>query len=246
GLHVLCEKPMAIRHTDACQMADAAALAKRHLLVVKQNRFNPPVAQVKEWLQQGLLGEVHFAQCNGFWHRGADYYKNSWRGKKAEDGGTLYTQFSHFIDVLIWFLGPLKPLHVQTQNQQHQGIIETDDCGTVIFQFGKKGILSLQYTVNAAAQNMEGSITLIGTKGTVKIGGQYLNELSYCAGSIEPPAYLPPGNPPNAYGQYTGSMSNHPQVYTQFLQLLQEKWSGQQALQEAIETVKAIEEVYGF
>ena len=98
GFHVLCEKPMAIKTSDCVKMIQAARKSKKMLFVVKQNRFNPPVVAVKNLVDQGKLGKIFSVQVNCFWNRDPLYYKNSWKGSKDLDGGTLFTQFSHFID----------------------------------------------------------------------------------------------------------------------------------------------------
>ena len=105
GCHVVCEKPMAIKAEDCLQMMEAAGAAKKQLFIVKQNRFNEAVVAVKELLDKNKLGKIYSFQINGFWNRGDDYYRNSWHGTKDMDGGTLFTQFSHFIDILYWLLG---------------------------------------------------------------------------------------------------------------------------------------------
>ncbi len=108
GLHVICEKPMALTVGDCTKMIDAAEAAGKKLFIVKQNRFNPPVAALKEKLEQQALGKIFSMQLNCFWNRSKAYYKDDWRGTKELDGGTLFTQFSHFIDLMYWMLGEVK------------------------------------------------------------------------------------------------------------------------------------------
>jgi len=244
GKHVLCEKPMALSVKDCSDMIHAAERANKRLFIVKQNRFNPPVIAVKDLIDRGKLGKIYSVQLNCFWNRNADYYKNSWKGTKDLDGGTLYTQFSHFIDLLYWFLGDVESLTAHTGNFHHQGLIEFEDTGVVILKFLSGAIGTINYTVNAYKKNMEGSLTLFAEKGTVKIGGQYLNELEYQSLEGDPISNLPPGNPPNNYGQYFGSMSNHDKVYRNLVDVL----SGQAAIatsgMEGLKTVEIIERIY--
>ncbi|HSC53856.1 MAG TPA: Gfo/Idh/MocA family oxidoreductase [Phnomibacter sp.] len=244
GCHVLCEKPMALTRKDADAMMEAAKAAGKYLWVVKQNRYNPPVQAVKSLLDQGKLGKIYSVQLNCYWNRPEAYYADSWKGTLAMDGGTLYTQFSHFIDLLIWFFGPFEPLHVQLANFHHQGIIDFEDTGIVTGKFNSGALVSFHYTVNAFQQNMEGSITIFGEKGTVKIGGQYLNKLEYQQLESEPITGLPTGNPPNQYGNYVGSMSNHPQVYESLVQVLTGQGKMINSIEEAAATVDAIEKIY--
>ncbi|MEO7266042.1 MAG: Gfo/Idh/MocA family oxidoreductase, partial [Ferruginibacter sp.] len=197
--HVLCEKPLCISNRDAHRMIEASNIANRHLFVVKQNRYNPPVQALKKLLKEDKLGNIFSFQLNCFWNRPKEYYSNTWRGTKQMDGGTLFTQFSHFIDLLWWFLGDVKEVNSITRNFEHP-IIEIEDCGVVVIEMLGGAIGTLNYTVNSFQKNMEGSFTLFGEKGTVKIGGQYLNELEYQCIDGEKITNLPPGSPPNAYG----------------------------------------------
>lgn len=244
GKHVLCEKPMAISVFDCGEMIKEAEKANRRLFIVKQNRFNPPVAAVKKALDEGRFGKILSVQLNCYWNRNPEYYQNSWKGTKALDGGTLYTQFSHFIDLLYWMVGDVKSVKSFTQNANHEGIIEFDDQGVAILEFYNGVIGSVQYTVNSYEQNMEGSITIFGEKGTVKIGGQYLNELEYQHIEGYEIKDLPPGNPPNNYGKYFGSMSNHDKVYANVIEVL----SGNGIIAtngfEGLKTVEIIDKIY--
>ncbi|HTI89506.1 MAG TPA: Gfo/Idh/MocA family oxidoreductase [Puia sp.] len=212
GFHVLCEKPMALSVADCSNMINAAEKAGKQLFIVKQNRFNPPVAAVKKLIDEGRLGRIFSVQLSCFWHRNAAYYDNSWKGTRDLDGGTLFTQFSHFIDLLYWMVGDIKEVQGYACNFAHKGI-EFEDTGVISALFYNGAIGTINYTVNSHNRNMEGSLALFGEKGTVKIGGQYLNELEYQDIRDYTIENLPPGNPPNNYGLYQGSMSNHDKVY---------------------------------
>lgn len=108
GFHVLCEKPLAINVHDCGEMIKAAEKANKRLFAIKQNRFNPPVNAVKIAIDEGKLGKIYSVQLSCFWNRNNDYYYNSWKGSKDLDGGTLYTQFSHFVDLLYWLVGDVR------------------------------------------------------------------------------------------------------------------------------------------
>jgi UDP-N-acetyl-2-amino-2-deoxyglucuronate dehydrogenase len=244
GVHVLCEKPMAISVKDCSEMIQAAERANKRLFIVKQNRFNPPVIAVKDLIDQGKLGEIYSVQLNCFWNRNPDYYKNSWKGTKDLDGGTLYTQFSHFIDLLYWFLGDIESVKAHTGNFNHEGLIEFEDTGVVILKFLTGAIGTINYTVNAYKKNMEGSLTIFAEKGTIKIGGQYLNELEYQSLEGDNISNLPPGNPPNNYGQYFGSMSNHDKVYQNLVSVLNGEGAIATSGMEGLKTVEIIEKIY--
>ncbi len=221
GHHVLCEKPMAIKVHECGLMIHEAEKANKRLFIVKQNRFNPPVEAVKGLLEQGKLGKIYSVQLNCFWNRNPEYYTTSeWKGTKSLDGGSLYTQFSHFVDLLYYMIGDIKDVAAFTDNFNHQGEIEFEDTGVVALKFYNGALGTINFTVNSFAKNMEGSLTIFAEKGTIKIGGQYLNELEYQSLDGFKIEGLPPGNPPNQYGKYVGSMSNHELVYENLLDVL--------------------------
>lgn len=245
GHHVLCEKPMAISVADAGQMISESLKANKMLFIVKQNRFNPPVMAVKKAIDEGKFGKIYSAQLNCFWNRNKAYYKNSdWKGTLKLDGGTLYTQFSHFIDLLYWLVGDVKEVKAKIGNYGHQGIIEFEDTGAVSLEFYNGAIGTINYSVNSFEKNMEGSITIFGENGTVKIGGQYLNELEYQKIDNFEIKDLPPGNPPNEYGEYKGSMSNHDKVYENVIDVLNNKAIIATNAFEGMKTVEIIEKIY--
>jgi predicted dehydrogenase len=244
GIHVLCEKPMAIRVHDCGEMIKAAERNNKRLFIVKQNRYNPPVAAVKKAIEQGIFGKIYSVQLSCFWNRNNDYYLNSWRGTKLLDGGTLFTQFSHFIDLLYWMIGDIKNTKAYLSNFGHSGIIEFEDTGVVALEFYNGALGTINYTVNSHKKNMEGSITIFGEKGTVKIGGQYLNELEYQ--NIEGFEFkgLPAGNKANNYGEYQGSMSNHDLIYSNLVDVLLNGASITTNSYEGLKTVEIIDKIY--
>jgi UDP-N-acetyl-2-amino-2-deoxyglucuronate dehydrogenase len=244
GHHVLCEKPMAITSQDCSKMIQAAERSNRRLFVVKQNRFNPPVTAVKKLIDEGKLGKILSIQLSCFWNRNSQYYTDSWKGTKDLDGGTLFTQFSHFIDLLFWLIGDVKKLSAITKNSLHKGIIDFEDSGVVILEFEQGAIGTINYNVNSYQKNMEGSLTIFGSLGTVKIGGQYLNELEYQNIKDLEIKNLPPGNAANNYGQYQGSMSNHDLVYKNLIDVLLNNTSINATMFDGFKTVEIIENIY--
>lgn len=244
GCHVLCEKPMAIKSSDCLAMIDAAEKAGRKLFIVKQNRFNPPVVAVKKILEENKLGSIYSVQLNCFWNRDEQYYKNSWKGTLSMDGGILFTQFSHFIDLLYWMLGDIKEVKAIRKNFAHKKSIEFEDAGVALLEFENGIIGSINYTVNSYKKNMEGSFTIFGEKGTVKIGGQYLNELEYQQISDVVIDDLPIGNKANNYGFYEGSMSNHDKVYQNLVDVLQNNAAISAGSYDGLKTVQIIEKIY--
>lgn len=245
GKHVVCEKPMAITVEDCGRMINEAEKANRRLFVIKQNRFNPPVDTVKRLIDEGRFGKLYSIQLSCFWNRDFDYYQTSdWKGSKALDGGTLFTQFSHFIDLLYWMVGDIKTVYALTGNFAHQGVIDFEDTGVVAVQFFNGVLGTINYSVNSYKKNMEGSLTIFGEKGTVKIGGQYLNELEYQNIDDYVIAGLPAGNPANNYGQYQGSMSNHDKVYENVVQVLTKEGVIATNGFEGLKTVEIIDKIY--
>ena len=200
---------------------------------------------VKKIIDEGKLGNIYSVQLNCFWNRNDEYYNNSdWKGTKKLDGGILFTQFSHFIDLLFWMIGDVKEIYAFHKNFSHQNIIEFEDTGVVVLKFFNGVLGTINYTINSYAKNMEGSITIFSEKGTVKIGGQYLNELEYQMINNFEIKDLPKGNPPNNYGKYVGSMSNHDKVYKNVVEVL--KNDGVIATNgfEGLKTVEIIEKIY--
>lgn len=244
GLHVLCEKPMALSVIDCQLMMEAAERNQRRLYIVKQNRFNPPVQAVRKLLQEDQLGSIYSVQLNCVWNRDVNYYQNSWKGTLDMDGGILFTQFSHFIDLLWWFLGDVDAVQAMFSNQAHQQCIEFEDTAVAVLHFKRGTLASLHFSINSFNKNMEGSLLLVGEKGTVKIGGQYLNELDYQEISGSPIGSLPKGRPANEYGSYQGSMSNHQEVYDDFLRLIQAPADEPTNAFDAMKTVEIIEQIY--
>jgi UDP-N-acetyl-2-amino-2-deoxyglucuronate dehydrogenase len=244
GFNVLCEKPLAISVKDAGEMIIAAERNNKRLFVIKQNRFNPPVSAVKAAIDEGRLGEIFSVQMSCFWNRNYDYYENSWKGTKELDGGTLYTQFSHFIDLLYWLIGDVASVEAYISNYSHKGIIEFEDTGVIIIKFMNGAIGTVNYTVNSYQKNMEGSLSIFGSNGTVKIGGQYLNELEYQKIKDFEFKDLPIGNTANNYGNYQGSMSNHDKIYENLIDVLLNGASISTNSFEGLKTVEIIEKIY--
>jgi predicted dehydrogenase len=244
GYHVICEKPMAMSVHECGEMIKAAERANRRLFVVKQNRYNPPVAHLKELLDNGSLGKIYSAHLNCYWNRNEKYFQNDWRGTLKMDGGTLYTQFSHFIDLIYWLVGDVKEAIAFTNNYCHKQSVEFEDAGVAILRFYNGAIGSVNFTINSFARNMEGSLTLFCEQGTVKIGGQYLNEIEYQQVKDLSPAQLKTGRPPNEYGEYQGSMSNHEDVYANVHSVLTSGGSIGTVGFEGLKTVEIIDKIY--
>lgn len=245
GKNVLVEKPMAISSAQCKAMIEAANFNQRQLFVVMQNRFNPPVAKVKTLLDEGKLGKVHQVQLNCFWNRNEAYYKNSyWKGTKELDGGTLFTQYSHFIDILYYLLGGIKFAQGILRNTMHQNLVEYEDTGVIHFEMENGALGTLALTTNAYRQNMEGSIVIFAEKGCLKIGGKYLNTIEYQSLDGEPIVLEDTNRGANNYGYYEGSMSNHDLVIENVIQTLNGKSTIMTSAEDGLRVVEMIETFY--
>lgn len=246
GFHVLVEKPMALTVSDCERMMRAATRSGKQLFTVMQNRFNPPVRAVKQMLDNGSFGKLYSMQLTCLWNRDDQYYQNSpWRGTKDMDGGVLFTQFSHFIDLLYWFFGEVNIVKAIAENVAHENVTKIDDCGAVVLKFANGMIGTIHYSVNSFQQNREGSLAISGEKGMVKIGGSYLNTIEYASFKDAVIPELPAGTTANDYGTYRGSMSNHDQVYQSLVNALQDGEPFYANTGDGLKTVEIIEKIYG-
>ncbi len=243
GSHVICEKPMALNSADCQRMIDTAEKYQKLLFVVKQNRFNPPVAALKKTISENRLGKIYMVILNCFWNRNKDYYLNSdWKGTKALDGGVLFTQFSHFIDLLYWLVGGVKAVSAVHDNFGHDNI-EFEDSGVILLQFDNGAIGTINYTICSYQKNMEGSITIFAENGTVKVGGQYLNVLEYQNVKDYEMQHPPVNRPANDYGYYQGSMSNHDKVIQNVIDTICGNANIATTGDEGMKTVEIIEQI---
>ncbi len=243
--HILVEKPMALSSRESQEMIDAARQHKVKLYVVKQNRYNVPIMLTKRALDERKLGKVFMVQCNVMWNRHQAYYEqSSWRGKKQLEGGALQTQVSHFLDLLVWWFGTIKEAKTIMDTLNHA--IEIEDCGVSALRFENGTIGSLLWTTCVYNVNYEGSITIIGEKGTIKIGGKYLNQIEFWDVQSYPmPTELDFADQPNEYGQYQGSSSNHDKLINNLIDQIIDRRQGMVEGEEGMKTIQAIETIYG-
>jgi UDP-N-acetyl-2-amino-2-deoxyglucuronate dehydrogenase len=243
--NVLVEKPMALKSSDARLMIEKARQNEVSLMVVKQNRFNVPITLTKKALDENKLGKIYMVQCNVLWNRNTEYYTESdWRGKKHLEGGALFTQVSHFIDLLVWWFGDVVDARALIDTKLHD--IEVEDCGSASITFSSGVLGSLWWTTCVYNKNYEGSITIIGEYGTIKIGGPYLNTIDFWdVRSFPLPHKTAFVDQPNSYGKYQGTSSNHDKVIREVIKkLLKEKYNGVVEGDQGIKTIEAIEKIY--
>ncbi|GHS97370.1 oxidoreductase [Bacteroidia bacterium] len=247
GHHVVIEKPMALNTVDAKQILATAEKYDRKVFCVMQNRYSPPSVWIKEVIETNCLGKLFMVQVNCYWNRDERYYKpGGWHGDKALDGGTLFTQFSHFIDLMYWLFGDITDIQARFSDFNHQTSTDFEDSGVVSFQFVKGGMGMFNYSTSVYDKNFESSVTIIGEKGTIKIGGQYMNEVEYCHVKDYEMPELAPTNPGNDYGAYKGSAQNHHYVIDNVVNVLKNK-EGEEITtnaQEGYKVVDIIERIY--
>ena len=244
GFNVLVEKPMALSMSDCARMNEAATRTGNRLWVVKQNRFNVPISLTKDAIDKDRLGKIFMIKCDVLWNRYQGYYDDSpWRGKLEEEGGALFTQARHFVDLLIWWCGDVVKANGHAETQNHN--IDTEDSGCAILNFSSGAIGSLVWTTCVYNQNYEGSITIIGEKGTIKIGGKYLNKIEYWDVENYPlQEGIEYNDKPNSYGKYQGTSSNHDKVVGAIIADIKEE--GQETVDgfEGMKSIDAIEKIY--
>jgi len=243
GSHVLCEKPLCISTNDARQMIEIAEECKKKLFVVKSTRYNPALVALKTILEEKKLGSLYSFQLNCFWNRPDSYYANSWKGKVTTDGGSLYTQFSHYVDALLWLMGDIKKVSGYRKNLAHKNSIEFEDSAVVSIEMENGMLGGLNWSVNTFQKNMEVSLTIIAEKGSIRIGGEYMNNIEYQL-MENAGIHISQAGSANDYGYYKGSMSNHDKVYENLLKALQDENHPFSNAYDGLKTVEAIERIY--
>lgn len=245
GLHVVIEKPMALTKAGCEKLLFAALHQHKLIFCVMQNRYSPPSVWLKEVLQKKLLGKIFMVQINCYWNRDERYYKKgNWHGTKDLDGGTLFTQFSHFIDIMYWLFGDISNLQGRFNDFNHVGITDFEDSGFITFDFVGGGMGCLNYSTSVWNSNLESSLTIIAENGTVKVGGQYMNEVETCNIKDYEMPVLPPSNPPNDYGPYKGSAANHHYIFENVVDVLKGRAPITTNALEGLKVVEIIERIY--
>lgn len=245
GKHVVCEKPMGLSKAN-CENVIYKALRKhKQFFCVMQNRYSPPSEWIKDIIEKDVLGEIFMVQLNCYWNRDSRYYKaGGWKGTENLDGGTLFTQFSHFIDIMYWLFGDITDIKGKFADFNHADSTDFEDSGFVSFKFTNGGMGSLNYSTAVYGANLESSMTIIAEKGSVKIGGQYMNEVEYCNIEGYEMPELPEANPANDYGPYKGSAANHNYIFENVVETLKNKSEATTNALEGLKVVDIIERIY--
>jgi UDP-N-acetyl-2-amino-2-deoxyglucuronate dehydrogenase len=250
--HVVIEKPMGLTKVDAEKVIFKALQVHRQVFCVMQNRYSPPSVWLKEMLESDKLGKLFQVQINCYWNRDDRYYKpnattgrpSGWHGTKDLDGGTLFTQFSHFIDLMYWYFGDITNINAKFNDFTHEKSTDFEDTGLVTFDFVDGGMGCLNYSTAIWDKNLESSITVIAENGSVKVGGQYMNEIEYCHIKDYTMPELAPTNPGNDYGAYKGSAQNHNYMIDNVVDVLKNRSAITTNALEGLKVVDIIERIY--
>ncbi|MDE6493045.1 MAG: Gfo/Idh/MocA family oxidoreductase [Bacteroidales bacterium] len=246
GFHVVVEKPLALKTKDADAILECVRQTGKKVFCVMQNRYSPPSVWMKKLVDSGRLGDIEIVQLNCYWNRDERYYvPDSWHGSADLDGGTLFTQFSHFIDIMAWLFGDIADIRGRFRDFRHQQNTAFEDSGLLQFNFVRGGIGCLNYSTAVFDKNLESSLTVVAANGSIRIGGQYMDKVEYCHIKDYVMPELPPTNPGNDYGAYKGSAQNHHYVIQNVVDVL----SGQNAsitatAEEGRLVVDMIERIY--
>jgi UDP-N-acetyl-2-amino-2-deoxyglucuronate dehydrogenase len=178
GKHVICEKPMAISLEAADELVSECDAAGVHLFIVKQNRLNPAIQLLKRAIDRERFGRIYLANTTVRWTRPEEYYDQApWRGTWEFDGGAIMNQASHYVDLIQWLVGPVESVMAKTATLARR--IETEDTGVAVLKFRSGALGVIEVTMLTYPRNLEGSITILGEKGTVKVGGTAVNRVEH-------------------------------------------------------------------
>ncbi len=184
GKHAICEKPFALNQKDCEDILNASLKNGKHIFCVMQNRFSPVSQWLKSIITDEVLGDILMVNVACYWNRDERYYTDeTWKGSKNKDGGTLFTQFAHYIDTLYHLFGTIEITSGTFENFTHKNLTEFEDSGVFSFKLDKGGIGSFQYSTSAWDKNFESTLTIIGSKGTIKVAGQYMDQVIYAHGA---------------------------------------------------------------
>ncbi|CAN5297534.1 Gfo/Idh/MocA family oxidoreductase [soil metagenome] len=243
--HVVVEKPMALHRKDCESIISKSMNVHRQVFCVMQNRYSPPSAWLKEIVEKKIIGDVYMVQLNCYWNRDERYYKkDGWKGTEEFDGGTLFTQFSHWIDLLYWIFGDITEIQAKFKDFNHAALTEFEDSGFVSFNFVNGGMGCINYSTAVWDKNLESSISLIGSNGSVKVGGQYMDQVEVCHIKNYTMPHLADTAPANDYGAYKGSANNHHFMIQNVIDTLTGKTTITTNALEGMKVVDIIERIY--
>ena len=241
GKHVIVEKPMALSLADADAMIETSRRTGKRLCVVLQNRYNPPMRDLRRLVEDGRLGRLLLGNATVRWYRPQEYYEDGWHGTWAMDGGALMNQSIHHIDALQWIMGDVQTVFAYTATLGHR--MEAEDVGTAVLKFRSGAVGCVEGSTITWPENLEGSVTVFGERGSVKVGGTALNRkvLWKVDGELEHERELivhDEIDPPSVYGE------SHKAVIEEMLSALQENRDHAQNGHEARRSVALVLAMY--
>lgn len=244
GYHVVIEKPMALTTTDCNTILECASTNNKQVFCVMQNRYSAPMQWLKQMVADGNLGNIYMVDVHCYWNRDKRYYTGkTWHGTNKLDGGTLFTQFSHYVDLLYWVFGDVQDISARFANNNHKGMIDFEDSANISFSFQDGGLGSMSYSTSVWDKNMESTLVVVAEHGTVKIGGQYMDKIEYChikdyelKENISSQSLQVNG--------YTGAKANHYHVIQNVVDVLKGKSGITTNAAEGTKVVEIIEHIY--
>lgn len=244
-INVVIEKPISLSSQQAQTLIEKAEENGVQIFPVMQNRYSPPSLWIKDLVKNKILGKIFLVQLSCFWNRDERYYTgNNWRGTKYLDGGTLYTQFSHYLDILLWLFGDISNINSKFADFNHQNMTAFEDSGIITFDLKEGGIGSFTFSTAVYKENLESSITIIAEKGSVKIGGQYMDKVEKCLIKDYEMPILEKTNGSNDYGSHKGSAQNHQYIFENIVAVLRNNTEFSTKASESVHLIDVIEQMY--
>lgn len=244
---LLIEKPIVLSNEDVLAL-ESIENAESKIFTVLQNRYTPICSYLKEILKNNKLGNIYSVDLQCYWNRDERYYKkDSWHGTLDLDGGTLFTQYSHFIDLLLYLFGDIEVLNAKFINNNHKGMIDFEDSGVVDCKIVSGGDLRVMYSTSVFNRNMGVSMTILAENGAIKVGGAFLNVLEHFeVKGVEKPSF-DISNEGNQYGEYSGSARNHGEMISNIVRYMQGDSTAEVAnVYDGTKVVRLINEMYKF
>lgn len=245
GKHVLIEKPMVLYPEQGEQLLRIAKENNCQIFGVLQNRYTPVCVWFKELLNTKRMGQIYSVDLECFWNRDDRYYRGDWHGDKEMDGGTLFTQYSHFLDLLLWFFGDAKVLSTHFANYNHAHSIDFEDSGVVQLSFTESNACgTLRYSTAVYGSNCGVRLSVLAEKGCVVLNGPFMNRVEHCVIEDYTLPQIMESEPGNHYGAYSGSAQNHHLVINNVVEALLGHLAEVVRCDDALKVVRFIRDIY--
>lgn len=239
GYNIILEKPVCLSSSEARDLQEIAKELNLNIFSIMQNHFSGISLWLREILDSGLLGEIYMAQTQCFWNRDERYYQPaSWKGRKDQDGGTLFTQFYHFLNLNQSLFGDYKVVKPLLRTFRHANLIDFEDTAFLLCEFENGMIGNMNFTTAVYGQNTESSLTIVAENGTIKISGQYFNEVEYC--------HIKDYEFDDACFKATDNFENLHRNFTHIYETLLNGGNTAAEMEQNIKLLKIIEKIYGY